>query len=128
MTECQSNMPPGHYLDNIADVREEKIMVQIEQCQGPASDIWDELVKKHPGIELNPHERPKSFTNMIHELLNWIDCCDDDWNPEKRPPQVPLELVKFMKGFFDEHISEGTMKVLRKAIHQWADHRWGSIA
>ena len=54
-------------------------MKEINSMYGePPVNIWTDLVENNPDIELYPNENPKSFTNMIHELLNWLQCYDDD--------------------------------------------------
>ena len=87
----------------------------------PALNIWTELVILCPGIELYPTENPKTYVNMIHELINWLQCKDDSWSnsssPEYGAPkegQVPPELVAVMKEFFETNITEDSVKTLGK--------------
>ena len=99
-------------------------MKEILSMHGdPPANIWAELVDLHPEIELYPKERPKSFTQMIHELVNWLPCYDDDWDPKSSPVygaselgKVPPGLVKVMQDWWNngENISKGTIDTLRK--------------
>ena len=112
----------GYYLENWSFIPEEEVMKQINSRVGePPVNIWTDLVKNYPDIELYPNERPKSFTNMVHELLNWLQCYDDGWDSKSSPEygapklgQVPAHLVEVMQDFFEEHISKDTIETLRK--------------
>ena len=68
-----------YYLENWAYMPGELVMTKIkEHVSEPSLEIWNDLVEAHPEIELYPNERPKTFVNMIHELINWLPCIKDD--------------------------------------------------
>tara|TARA_X000001036_G_C20357904_1_gene675281 strand:+ start:120 stop:503 length:384 start_codon:yes stop_codon:yes gene_type:complete len=124
MVEFNPELPIRYYLENWSFASEEVVMKEILSMHGdPPANIWAELVDLHPEIELYPKERPKSFTQMIHELVNWLPCYDDDWDPKSSPVygaselgKVPPGLVKVMQDWWNngENISKGTIDTLRK--------------
>ena len=114
----------GYYLENWAYMPGKLVMTKIKQfVDEPSLDIWNDLVESNPGVELYPSERPKTFVNMIHELINWLPCKDDQWKT-KSSPVDDTEVVQVMRDFFELHISEATIETLRKARTNWLETEW----
>ena len=114
----------NYYLENWTYISGEQVMKNIKELVSePSLDIWDDLVEAYPDIELYPNERPKTFVNMIHELINWLPCKDDDWET-KSSPVDETELVRVMRDFFIQNISEQTIETLRKAQMNWLETEW----
>ena len=114
-----------YYLENWAYMPGELVMTKIkEHVSEPSLEIWNDLVEAHPEIELYPNERPKTFVNMIHELINWLPCIKDDKWDTKSSPVDETELVQVMCDFFKRNISEATIETLRKAQRNWLETKW----
>ena len=114
----------NYYLEKWAHISGEMVMKEIKELVSePCLDIWNDLVKDHPKIELYPNEKPKTFVNMIHELINWLPCKDDKWET-KSSPVDETELVQVMCQFFTDNISEQTIETLRKAQMNWLETEW----
>ena len=114
----------NYYLENWTYISGEQVMKNIKELVSePSLDIWDDLVEAYPDIELYPNERPKTFVNMIHELINWLPCKDDDWET-KSSPVDETELVRVMRDFFIQNLSEQTIETLRKAQMNWLETEW----
>ena len=113
-----------YYLENWAYLSGDLVMKEIKEfVSEPSLDIWNDLVENHPEIELYPNERPKTFVYMIHELINWLPCKDNEWET-KSSPVDETELVQVMREFFTDNISEATIKTLRKAKMNWLETEW----
>ena len=86
---------------------------------------WEMLVGKCAGIALYPDEQPKSMVNFIHELFNWIDCLDSEFeNPPtyqqgERQGQPADELaISTMEWYLEEFLEPYAIDVLRK-LRPW---------
>jgi len=109
----------NYFLENWVAMPDERISMNIKKGENePALNVWNELVEEYPKIELYPNERPKSFVNMIHELINWLQCMDDQWRLESSPIEDP-KLVEHMERFFEDEISPASREALRKAQSNW---------
>jgi len=107
------------FLEDWVEMPDEMISMKIKEGENKlAQNVWNELVEKHPKIELYPNERPKYFVNMIHELINWLQCMDDQWRLESSPIE-DRKLVERMERFFEDEISPASREALRKAQSNW---------
>ena len=113
------------YLENLQFLPEEIITREVKEvARFPVPEIWTELVRLCPSVELYPGERPKNMSNVIHELLSWLACKDADWDANipcyqqgsNEGDVVDNEAIEAMKEFFDKNVSEQSIEVLRKIM------------
>jgi len=85
---------------------------------------WQELVDLCGDIALYPNEQ-KELINFMHELLNWVACCDSGFeNPpeyqegERNGEPVSDHAVSTMKWYFEKKLTKQAIDGLR-SICPW---------
>ena len=111
MSGIDTKLSLVYYLENWVNIPESELERNIRMFQEePELEIWTNFKEKFPGIILFPSTTSNTCGDMLHELLNWLVCYDNDWDQQSRPEyelgggKIPVNLIQHMKHFFETNV------------------------
>ena len=118
MSGIDTKLSLVYYLENWVNIPESELERNIRMFQEePELEIWTNFKEKFPEIILYP-STSNTCGDMLHELLNWLVCYDNDWDQQSRPEyelgdKIPVNLIQHMKHFFETNVI-GVVDVLTR--------------
>ena len=120
MSGIDTTLSLVYYLENWINIPESELERNIRMFQEePELEIWTNFKEKFPEILLYPSSKSSTCGGMLHELLNWLVCYDNDWDQQSRPDyelggsKIPVYLIEHMKNFFETNVIK-VVDVLRR--------------
>ena len=111
MPDIDTSLSLVYYLENWVNIPESELERNIRMFrEEPELEIWTDFKEEYPNNILYRSITTKTCGDMLHELLNWLECYNNDWDQQSRPEyesgggQIPVDLIKHMKEFFETNV------------------------